>query len=176
MRKSEDSLSFYKLFFNEELYNLNEKKPYALTENKNQNILSESKSSYNAIQEFFEGITAQTLIMFNYPSGAQMPAGDKVLLGQVLKAVGLDFESVSRLNTSKLPQNIKWEDIAENSQSDFVICLGVDKKYMPDHIGEGQIYNINGKRALCAASLSELILNNSKKKLLWQGLKEIYGI
>jgi hypothetical protein len=176
MKKSEEDATFYKLLFKDELYYIAEKKPYSAGISGPGNSVSEDVVTYHPSQSYFEGITSKTLIMFNYPDSSQMPAGDKVLLGQVLKAVGLSFDTVSRLNTINLPKNVSWEEIAEQSAADFVICFGVEKKYMPTNIGEGQIYNINGKRALCTTTLNELILNSSSKKLLWQGLKEIYGI
>jgi len=176
MEESENNVVFYKLLFGDELYHIDENKTYSDIDMLQNHNVSESEAAYHNDQSHFEGITSKTLIMFNYPESSDMPPGDKVLLGQVLKAVGLSFETVSRLNVVRLPQNTSWDNIAAQSGADYVIAFGVSKKYMPIGIDEGQIYNIDHKRVLYAATLTELIENNLRKKMLWQGLKEIYGI
>jgi hypothetical protein len=176
MEKTDTSASFFKLFYNEEIYKVAEEKNYRHDTSPIENLVSENEVRYNALIDSFEGETSRTLILFSYPEGNEFPGKDKIFLGQVLSAVGLSFNIVSRLNTLSLPSNIKWGDIAAKSNAEYVICFGIDEKYMPAGIQEGQIYNIDNKRVLCTASLAELTSNNLRKKLLWQGLKEIYGL
>jgi len=177
MEKTEPSFGFYERFFNEGLYLIKGKgKPYVSAPNAG-HAVSETFVPYpDENNSHFEEITSGTLLMFRYPGTDEMPAGDKAFLVQILKAVGLGFQAVSRINTPGLGSGTDWEAIAARSSSDFVIAFGVDKAFLPHGIEEGQIYNINGKRVLAAASLPELIANSLRKKLLWQGLKEIYGI
>jgi DNA polymerase III psi subunit len=176
MEKTEHSSAFFKSFFNEGIYKIPEKKKYGQNPSTQGNLVSEDKAEYNLSIDSFEGKTSNTLILFGYPAASGMPEKDKVFLNQVLGAVGLAFENVSRLNIENLAGGIQWADIAAGTAADFVIGFGVDPEYLPTGIQEGQIYNIDGKRVLCSASLPELISNNMRKKLLWQGLKEIYGI
>jgi DNA polymerase III psi subunit len=176
MEKTGYSSAFFKSFFNEGIYKLPEKKNYGQIPSAQDNLVSENKAGYNLSIDSFEGKTSNTLILFGYPASSGMPEKDKVFLNQVLGAVGLSFENVTRLNIETLSGGVQWADIAAGTAADFVIGFGVDSEYLPSGIQEGQIYNIDGKRVLSSASLPELISNNMRKKLLWQGLKEIYGL
>jgi DNA polymerase III psi subunit len=176
MEQKESSPAFFRLFFNEGIYRVPETKKYDPAINSNPEILSEKGSDYGTFIHFFEGKTAKTLLLFNYEGSEGIPAQDKIFLEQILRAAGLDFDSVSRLNTAALKGKFSWEDIALNSAADFIIAFGVAAQYMPSGIGEGQIYNIDDKRILYAAALNDLSANNLRKKLLWQGMKEIYGL
>ena len=170
-------ISFFDSSFTDQVYRIRPNKYNSKVSSNTSGGVREETLEYNYTQNLqFSGITSPTLLLFNYPNEDAIPLEDKAFLDQVLKAAGLAFENLSRLYLGHPPLNISWKEIAAQSASDFVIAFGVDQAYLPDGIGEGRIYNINNKRVLCSSSLSELSTNSSKKKLLWQGLKEIYGL
>ena len=170
-------ISFFDSLFTDQVYRIRPKKYDPKVSSNISGGVKEETVEYNYTPDLqFSGITSPTLLLFNYPNEDTIPLEDKLFLDQVLKAAGLAFENLSCLYLGGRARDISWKEIAAQSASDFVIAFGVDKACLPDGIGEGQIYNINNKRVLCSLSLSELSTNSSKKKLLWQGLKEIYGL
>ena len=172
----ENPATFYKLLFNEELYTIKEPKKYPDTRPVPQNIVSETEDGYVSAGLNFEGPATHTLILLHYAATTDIPEAEKLFLDQVLRAAGMGFNAVSRLNTAGLDNSVGWETIAAQNTADYVISFGVPARLMPGGIEEGQIYNINGKRALCSGPLKDIAANNMRKKLLWQGMKEIYGI
>ncbi len=171
----EPDISFLNALFTDEVYRIRQKK-YGLKSSDDANRISEEAIAYQKNADLvFSGIQSSTLLVFNYIGDDAIPEADKVFLDQVLKAAGLSFDNLSRLHLGG-QQNVNWADIAAQSASDFVIAFGVDRNYLPHGISEGEIYNINSKRVLCNTSLTKISADSAKKKLLWQGLKEIYGL
>jgi len=169
-------ITFLNALFTDEVYRIGGKKYTQKLTSKQINGVSEESVAYQKnVDLVFSGIQSATLLVFSYIGDDAIPVADKTLLDQVLKAAGLSFENLSRLYLGG-QQNVSWTDIAAQSAADFVIAFGIDQNYLPDGIAEGEIYNINNKRVLCNASLAELSTNSAKKKMLWQGLKEIYGL
>jgi hypothetical protein len=120
MEKTQNTVSFYKLFFNEELYHIGEKKSYASAEVMPKHEVSEEGSHYVS-----GSITSKTLIMFS----GDIPGPDKIFLDQILKAVGLGYDKVSRLNTNQLEENMTWEKIAASSTCEYIIAFGTDLQH-----------------------------------------------
>jgi hypothetical protein len=172
----EADISFLNALFTDEVYMIGQKKYASKASTNPVNRVSEEAIPYQKnIDLVFSGTQSQTLLAFNFIGDDAIPDADKLFLDQVLKAAGLSFDNLSRLYLGS-HQNGNWTDIAAQSASDFVIAFGIPQNYLPEAISEGEIYNINNKRVLCNASLAELSTNGNKKKMLWQGLKEIYGL
>ena len=172
----EPDITFLNALFTDEVYRIGQKKYASKTAQQATNQVNEEVVAYQRnIDLVFSGMQSATLLVFNYIGDDAIPETDKTFLDQVLKAAGLSFDNLSRLYLGD-KQNISWTDIAAQSASDFVIAFGIHQNHLPDGIAEGEIYNINNKRVLCNASLAELSTNSAKKKMLWQGLKEIYGL
>ena len=172
----EPDITFLNALFADEVYSIGQKK-YALktTQGATNQVKEEIVPYQKTVDLVFSGMQSSTLLVFNYIGDDAIPEADKVFLDQVLKAAGLSFDNLSRLYLGG-QQTVRWSDIAAQSASDFVIAFGVHQNHLPDGIAEGEIYNINNKRVLCNPSLAEISTDSNKKKLLWQGLKEIYGL
>jgi hypothetical protein len=173
---SNPDILFFNELFNDQVYRIREKKYAPERQAKAVNMVKEETADYLSLPIDFKGITSDTLILFNYPGAEAIPAGDKSFLDQVLKAAGRQFENLSWLNTASLDERTRWVDIAKQSPSECVIAFGVDTRYLPDRIADGWVNKISGKKAICASALAEISNDSGKKKLLWQGLKEIYGL
>ncbi len=173
---SNHDILFFKELFSDQVYRIGEKKYPSNHDSKQGNVVHEETADYQSLPIKFNGITSSTLILFNYPGEDSLSSTDKVFLDQVLKAAGQNFENLSWLNTSSLPRETNWTAIAKQSPSENVIAFGVDTRYLPDKIADGWINHSNGKKVICASSLTEISNDPGKKKLLWQGLKEIYGL
>ena len=139
-------------------------------------MVKEQEAEYITSTIDFQGIASATLILMHYPGQNEIPEADKVFLDQVLKAAGQNFDNLAWLNTAGLTKEINWTAIAKQSPSENVIAFGVDTRYLPDRIADGWVNHANGKKVICASSLAEISNDPAKKKLLWQGLKEIYGL
>jgi hypothetical protein len=167
---SQEDPRFYAVFYNEELYDLPE--PSASADVPGNSIPGDSAGFF----PFSGDVNAKTLVMFSYPETGDITPADKQFLSQVLMAVQLGFEKVCRLNTAELNPDIRWEDIASATGADMMIAFGVGEQLLPEGIKEGEIYTVRNKRVLCASGLPELSANNNRKKMLWNGLKELYGL
>jgi len=173
---SNPDVLFLNELFSDQVYSIREKKYAPEKQAKTLNVVQEETAGYQSLPIEFKGITSDSLILFNYQGSEAIPAGDKAFLDQVLKAAGRQFENLAWLNTAGLDEHSRWADIAKQSPCECVIAFGVDTRYLPDQIADGWVNKVNGKKVICASALADISNDPGKKKLLWQGLKEIYGL
>lgn len=167
--------NFYNILFSEELYLVNEPAAdYTPAEEPDAHVPDNSASTGPAFT--VSGLSnAPTLVLFSYPAQPGISGEDQDFLSRVLGAARQPFEQVARLNVSSYPQ-LRWEDIAKASPASFVLAFGVPAPCLPEGMKDGEIYTIDNKRVVCAAPLGEIAVNNNRKKMLWDALKEIYNL
>ncbi len=170
---AEDKWLFYKAFINEHLYLVNEPEGSpAYPAAKNEEITEEP---IHELLSLTGNKRAETLLLFNYGKAATIPENDKIFVNQVLKAVNLNFDEVAWLNVAHDP-GFSWEALLEVCRAKNIIAFGLEEFMLPAKIAEGEIHIYNSRKILCAGQLSEISMNKSQKKLLWDGLKQLYGI
>ena len=169
---TEDKSAFYKAFFNESIYVVNEPEPVFF------NKVSEETSAI--IESAGKNIPisgskmAKTLLLFNSSRTDDFPAEDKIFLSQILSAVNLSLNEVSWLNTTLYDAN--WEDINYTSHAEIIVAFDVAETSLPEKIEEGKILETENRRILFVDNLQQIAANKNKKKMLWEGLKTLYAI
>lgn len=169
----EEKSSFYKGFYNEGLYVVNEPdmpigkladKPAAEMAGPEHKLLSLSGNKM-----------ANTLLLFNYPQTSGVPDSDKVFVSQVLSAINLNFENIAWLNIAQV-KDFNLELLKNHATIQQVVAFGIDESLYPEKTEEGQIHITNHQKILKAGKLADISMNKSQKKLLWDGLKQLFGL
>ncbi|MGZ5243282.1 MAG: hypothetical protein ACXWDO_04410 [Bacteroidia bacterium] len=170
----EDKSSFYKGFFNEGLYVVNEPDLpiHKKAEKSGEEEIAVPEHAFLSVNG---NKMAKTLLLFNYANTERIPESDKIFINQVLNAVKLSLENVAWLNIAK-QINFSWEALNAQPQIEKIIAFGIDETLYPELITEGQIHIYNNQKILRAGKLADISMNKSQKILLWDGLKQLYGL
>ena len=166
-----DKTSFYKAFFTEDIYVLAEEElSYfaAASGGVNSNIPAPKKLLLSGSK------MAKSLLLFNYPQPA-IPEADKNFLNQVLKAVNLSLETVCWLNAGT-EKDFNWDFLQDEPQVENIITFGFEDEMLPEKLEEGKIHIYHAKKMLRAGKLADIALNKNQKKLLWDGLKNMFNL
>ncbi|RYD80943.1 MAG: hypothetical protein EOP53_07330 [Sphingobacteriales bacterium] len=168
----EDKSAFYKAFFNEGIYVVNEPElPVIKQITDETSALAETAGKNIPISG---NKMAKTLLLFNAAKGDDFPAEDKIFLSQILSAVKLSMNDVSWLNSTLY--DASWEDINYTSHAEIIVAFDVAEKSLPQKIAEGEILETENRKILFVDNLQQIAANKNKKKLLWEGLKTLYTI
>lgn len=184
---AENTGAWYALFYTEGLYRVKnesqladaadnrprhpEPEPAAPAEGAKVEPLPVSSGDGNALP-LLGLANAGTLILFeNEPTGEEL-----VFLKNVLKATRNTLETVARLQTQSLPPGIAWADLAEQVPADIILAFGAPAQLLPEGIGLGEIYTMDGKRVYNGEPLEAISANLNKKKILWTALQELYNL
>ncbi len=165
------------LFLTEPVYLVKEKKAHgeeakALEENPAE--LGEKAISPQPIN--YEGKNLKKVLLLYKGTGSRIPEAQYTFLGNILKAVNLDFEDVALVNTHLL--TAEQYPLLNEFDAKVWLSFGVAHDAWPIQENAVQYKIIKTKNAslLLAHSLNEIEANRDKKVLLWNNLKSLFGI
>jgi hypothetical protein len=157
---------FFRQFYTEELYSLKKAPDEAET------ARGKEMSDDRVISPLGD-ITSETLLLFAEPGNGYPKGTNKVLLDNILKAIGLNVDSVSWINTANYP-GATWREFTLASNAAKIIVFGLPPEQSPGNTLPGQIYSFNGRRCIATLSLGALNTDTKAKKQFWGLLKELY--
>lgn len=115
------------------------------------------------------------LVLVEYPDHQLLDRPDGLFLVDILKAVGFEFKEVATLNVSRCQSAADWEKVRRLSWK-YAISFGVEHPELPFTIQNPhyKIVNIGEQQILPAEKLSLIRADVSRKKQLWNLLKQAF--
>ena len=115
------------------------------------------------------------LVLVEYPEHQLLDRPDGLFLVEILKAVGFDFKEVATLNVSRCQSAADWEKVRSLPWK-YAISFGVEHPELPftHHNTHYHIVNKEEKQILPAEKLSLIRSDVSRKKQLWNLLKQVF--
>ncbi len=135
-------------------------------------VSSASTATERAIN-YYGNFQKRILILVNYFNQKDLIPKDRLVLGQILKAIGLSFEDVAVINVQKA--QMSWESLQKAFGFSKVMAFGVDKAFFPVTIQYNEIARTeNDLPVMLAPSIEEIASDKKLKKQLWQNLKTLF--
>jgi hypothetical protein len=169
--------SFYPEFFNEGLYLVRErvKAPQSAEVDSVRQNLSGAIEKESSVSPFNGLKRPETLLLFNYQEGQDIPEADRQFVTKVLEAANQQFAEAEKLNINAAGI-AAWEDIVKHSDAACILAFGIPAQLLPEGLERGKLLMSEDRKILSMESLGIVAANISLKKLLWEGLKQMYQV
>jgi hypothetical protein len=169
--------SFYPEFFNEGLYLVKEriKMPQSAGDDSVRQNLSGGIEKESSVSPFNDLKRLRTLLLFNYQDGKDIPEADRQFVTKVLEAANQQFADAEKLNIN-VAGIATWEDVVKHSDAACILAFGIPAQMLPEGLERGKLLMSENRKILSMESLVIIAANISLKKLLWEGLKQMYQV
>lgn len=122
--------------------------------------------------DFKQGI----LVLVDYPTPTPLVPKDRLILQNILKALGLGFSDVAVVNIRN-PPNLTYQQITSKYPPASLIGFGLPKDLLPTNPNHYQPDTLsNGEGILLADPLADIAVEKQLKKQLWHGLQKLFNL
>jgi DNA polymerase III psi subunit len=125
--------------------------------------------------DYFGGNKNGVAILVNYPDEEFIYFKDKIILERILASVKLTFDDVALINTHLIKINT-LEEMAEKFHISKVIGFGVNDPFLKGINREEPVKMPKTSLFLMNSNLSDIAMDNTKKRILWNNLKLMFNI
>ena len=114
------------------------------------------------------------VICFFNSEFSNLPESSAQFLGNILKAVELDFDSVFMLNVAE--KNVGLSNLTQTIEANKLICFGITPAQIHLNIEHilYKVIHLSGVAMLFADQLENIERDVAKKKMLWGELQKMF--
>jgi hypothetical protein len=170
-----DKDQFYSSFLNEGIYVLPEERSIEPRQQKGlPNIKTNSAGEVQRGTGFINGSTnSDTVLIFDFPAGTDIPPRDKIFLDNILKAVNLSLTQVAWGTTATIGS---VDELLNNGRYKKILFFSSKASFLPSGTTTGTLFPHKDSTILPAWPLTLIATDVEKKKKLWTALKALFGL
>lgn len=138
-----------------------------VAENETETTKAEKPPCYGDFQR-------SVLILVTYEANTTLIPKDRLVLNNILQAVGLTFSDVAVVNVS-WQTGLTYLNIRHSYPPRQVIGFGLPEAWLPGQPSPYTLANLSGGESiLIADALADIACDKKRKKSLWQGLQALF--
>jgi hypothetical protein len=142
------------------------------TSQSDKTVSSSSSASIDCYGSYKQGV----LILVNQPSSSSLIPKERLVLENILQAVGLSFSDVAVINIRQ-EEGLTSQRILEEYKPKQIIGFGLPEAFLPDQPAPYQLATLtDGTMVLVGDQLSMIAADKNLKIQLWKSLKHLFSL